>query len=139
MVQVTGDEDLMLITKQRTKLREGHIRVFDTLMIDLSRLDLTGQDHRVLWALLGTMEYENTITVNQGVIAGILEIHRSAISRSITRLKDVDIIRHCGKVGVLDKYMISPYLAIKSRNNRIGYVIDSWEDLPQAEQKQKRA
>jgi DNA-binding Lrp family transcriptional regulator len=125
----------MISTRQANKLREGHIRVFDSVMLELSRLNLTGQDHRVLWILLGTMEFENLIIINQTVIAGMLGIHRSAISRSITRLKAADILRQCGKIGVLDKYMVSPYLAIKSRNSKIGQVVDMWEDLPQVDQK----
>jgi phage regulator Rha-like protein len=108
-------------------------------MIDLAKQDLTGQDYKVLCVILGTMEFENRIVINQGTIAAMLGIHRSAISRSITRLRETDILRQCGKIGVLDKYMVSPYLAIKSRNSKIGSVMDAWEELPQIEQKRKLA
>ncbi len=53
---------------------------------------LNGTDYRVLFQLLGHLEFENWINVTHQMIADELEINRVNVSRSIKKLVDKEII-----------------------------------------------
>jgi hypothetical protein len=74
----------------------------------ISKLGLTGEQHDVLWAILGRVGFENVVIVNQAEIARDLGIRAPQVSRSIRRLVESRLLTPGPKVGANQSYSINP-------------------------------
>lgn len=83
--------------------------------------DLTGVDRRVLDFFLAYMDQKNIIRHSQQDMANELKIKREAVTRSIKKLKEKDIVQYKGskRNGF---YIVNPEIAWKGRT-------DDWYDL----------
>jgi len=60
--------------------------------MEFATSDLTVSDHKVLWAMLSHLEFENAIAINQSDIAKRLQIHRVTVCESLKKLSSLGII-----------------------------------------------
>lgn len=81
---------------------------------------LSGQDHRVLAALMQRMDFGNWIRVSQETMAEELGIKRQAVTRSINRLVKYKVIQR--KREEIDKrrwmYRLNPQIGWKGKANQ---------------------
>ena len=69
-------------------------------MMMLAQSNLTGNDMKVMWAMLARLDYENLIQVNQAEVAEQVGMNRHHVNRSI---KEADRARR-GLRGREDRY-----------------------------------
>jgi hypothetical protein len=122
---------VLKVAKYLTKM--PHFRIFNEgLMNVILDEDLTGQDFKVLFFVLGNMEYENFFQMSQGAIAEGLSIRQPDVSKAMKKLIAKDFIRIVGNVGRQNIYQVSPYLALKSRAKNLAPMLADWDGIETA-------
>jgi DNA-binding MarR family transcriptional regulator len=118
-------------SKYLTKM--PHFRIFNEgLMQVVLDEDLAAQDFKVLFFVLGNMEYENFFQMSQAAIAEGLSIHQPDVSKAMKKLIAKDWIRIVGNVGRQNIYQVSPYLALKSRAKNLAPMLTEWDGIKTA-------
>jgi hypothetical protein len=87
----------------------------DALRLIASDKELTLEPHRVLWLLLGRLDFENWIHVPQSEVARALEMQRSHVSRAIKLLVKKGIILKSPNTGKLYAYRLNPHYGWKGK------------------------
>jgi hypothetical protein len=77
-------------------------------LIELARADLGDEARRVLFVLLGHVEYENFIVVPQARMAEEIGLPKSNFSRAVSRLVNEGIIERGPKVGRMVSLRLNP-------------------------------
>lgn len=88
--------------------REGWVAMAQHALEMLAASDLRGDDFRVLLALLGRLDFENMIHVEQSEIAELLKMQRQHVNRSIKRLIATGALLEGPKVGRNRTYKLNP-------------------------------
>jgi hypothetical protein len=112
-----------------------HLRIFNEALLDVVLdEDLTGQDFRVLFYILSTMEFENFYKQSQKAIADKLGMRQPHVSKSFSKLISKNLLRVIGQIGRQNVYLINPHLAFKSRSNNYKKMLQDWDErsTPQA-------
>jgi len=94
--QSTGevvDGMMMLVTpRSRNGFGQEWFAMCMSAAMEFATSDLSASDHRVLWAMLAHLNFENHITVNQSEVARKLGIHRVTVNGSLKRLASMGIL-----------------------------------------------
>ena len=61
-------------------------------MMMLAQSNLTGNDMKVMWAMLARLDYENLIQVNQAEVSEQVGMNRHNVNRSIKKLIELGVI-----------------------------------------------
>lgn len=88
--------------------REGWIVMAQTALELLATSDLRGDDLRVLLYLLGRLDFENLIQVEQTAAAEKLAMQKQNVNRSIKRLAELGCLIEGPKVGRSRTYRLNP-------------------------------
>jgi predicted transcriptional regulator len=106
-----------------------HVRIFNEALLDVVLdEDLTGQDFRVLFYILSTMEFENFYKQSQKAIADKLGMRQQHVSKSFSKLISKNLLRVIGQIGRQNIYLINPHLAFKSRSNNYKKMLQDWDE-----------
>lgn len=103
--------DYSLVAMQRkipNGFAAGWIAMAQNALDMLATSDLRGDDLRVLLALLGRLDFENLIQLEQAAIAKRLGMQRQNISRSIKRLVTLGALLEGPKIGRSHTYRLNP-------------------------------
>ena len=68
-------------------------------MMMLAQSNLTGNDMKVMWAMLARLDYENLIQVNQAEVSEQVGMNRHNVNRSIKKLIELGVILEGVKIG----------------------------------------
>lgn len=74
----------------------------------LAEADLGKQDYRVFLGLLTQLDFQNLIAVNQSELAAMLGMQRSHVSRSIKKLRELNVLLAGPKIGVVRSFRLNP-------------------------------
>ncbi len=87
----------------------------------MAESNLEGRDWRVFAKLLGRIDFENLMVVNQAEVAKELGMHRQHVQRSIKHLLALGVILEGPKIGVSRSYRLNPEFGWKgsARNHVI--------------------
>lgn len=124
----TGEVDFpvaYVLPKQRKILGEPFMIMFQQALVKVSKnRALTGTDRRVLFYLIGVMEYENLVPLTQRQIAEELETSQQEVSKSIQKLYDEGYLWVEKTYGSAYIYRISEDLVWKGKteNREKAYV-----------------
>lgn len=99
--------------KRRNGFREEWFALAQSPMMLLAKSDLGDQARRVLFALFSKVDFENFILINQNEIAHELEMDRTNVSKSISKLVDIGVIIKGPKVGRSSTYRLNPQFGWK--------------------------
>ena len=75
-------------------------------MMMLAQSNLTGNDMKVMWAMLARLDYENLIQVNQAEVAEQVGMNRHNVNRSI-KLIELGVVLEGVKIGVSRSYRLN--------------------------------
>ena len=75
-------------------------------MMMLAQSNLTGNDMKVMWAMLARLDYENLIQVNQAEVSEQVGMNRHNVNRSI-KLIELGVILEGVKIGISRSYRLS--------------------------------
>ena len=77
-------------------------------MMMLAQSNLTGNDMKVMWAMLARLDYENLIQVNQAEVAEQVGMNRHNVNRSIKKLIELGVVLEGVKIGISRSYRLNP-------------------------------
>lgn len=74
----------------------------------LAKSNLTGTDFKVLMKLLGQLDFDNLIQIEQAEIARQLGMHRPDVNKSIKRLVELGSLLEGPRIGRSRTYRLNP-------------------------------
>ncbi len=109
-------------------LKHSHARVFLEEMIALG-LDkgFSGNDLRVLLAIIGNLGYDNKVNISQQELGEQLNIHQTSISRSLKKLVSKDYLQVIDTIGRQNIYQFNPNVAFRSRAKNLKELKHAWD------------
>ena len=123
--------------KKKKKLGVGWLATYQHGAEILAALPLTGEQHKVLWALIAKLDFDNYIRVKQSELAKCTGIERSNIARAIKALIANDVIVEGPRAGLHKTYRLNPNIGHKGTN--IEKTIVEYEQLKQLQEKKQQA
>ena len=122
------DTMLNVFTKPNKYLKNSHARVFLEEMIALGTdKELSGNDYRVLLAILGNLGYENKISISQQQLGNQLNIHQARISKSVKKLISKGYLQVIETIGRQNIYQFNPNVAFRSRAKNLKELKHAWD------------
>ena len=106
------------------RLGKGWVAVFQTGIIDMAKMGLTGEQWSVWAYLVGTLDFDNYWRVSQKEVAEALGMHKQHVSRAIHALLDKDIIIEGPMAGRYKTYRLNPRIAHRGAKNYNQTVIE---------------
>ena len=94
-------------------------------MMMLAQSNLTGNDMKVMWAMLARLDYENLIQVNQAEVSEQVGMNRHNVNRSIKKLIELGVILEGVKIGISRSYRLNPNFGWKAQPKAIGRLCTS--------------
>ena len=74
-----------VVPKRKNGFQKGWMAMAQEAMMMLAQSNLTGNDMKVMWAMLARLDYENLIQVNQAEVSEQVGMNRHNVNRSICR------------------------------------------------------
>ena len=97
-----------VVPKRKNGFQKGWMAMAQEAMMMLAQSNLTGNDMKVMWAMLARLDYENLIQVNQAEVSEQVGMNRHNVNRSIKKL--MKAWRYLGgvKIGISRSYGLNP-------------------------------
>ncbi len=122
------DTVLNIFTKPRKYLKDSHARIFLEEMVALGHdKELSGNDLRVLLAIIGNLGYENKISISQQDLGNQLDIHQVSISKSLKKLVYKGYLQVIDTIGRQNIYQFNPNVAFRSRAKNLKELKHAWD------------
>ena len=100
--------------------------------------DIKGETHRVLWLIIGILDFENWVQLSITDIAKELEMHQPDVSKAMKKLEEKEIILRGPKVGRSYAFMLNPEFGWKGKVKNLDDYRRKKEDQEIQEKNQKR-
>ena len=136
VLKIEYPEDKQIVVSSRLKkyLKSDYVRAFQEGMSEIiCDRDLSGEDVRVFFGIVASLEYENIFRMSLTALSRELGIDRSNVSKSVSKLVRKNYLTKIDSQGKVNHYMVDPRIAFKSRASNLNGVVDRWDDLPQAQ------
>jgi hypothetical protein len=104
-----GGQLALIFPKRRNGFQEGWVAVAQGPMKALARADLGDEARRVLFAILGDLDFENWININQAQLATEIGLERQNFGRGLKRLIAEEVVLEGPKVGRNGTYRLNPH------------------------------
>ena len=101
-------------------VQKGWMAMAQEAMMMLAQSNLTGNDMKVMWAMLARLDYENLIQVNQAEVAEQVGMNRHHVNRSIKKLIELGVVLEGVKIGISRSYRLNPNFAGKAQPKATG-------------------
>ena len=95
-----------VVPKRKNGFQKGWMAMAQAMMM-LAQSNLTGNDMKVMWAMLARLDYENLIQVNQAEVAEQVGMNRHNVNRSIKKLIELGVILEGVKIGISRSYELN--------------------------------
>ena len=97
-----------VVQSAKTDFRKDGWQWLKEAMMMLAQSNLTGNDMKVMWAMLARLDYENLIQVNQAEVSEQVGMNRHNVNRSIKKLIELGVILEGVKIGISRSYRLNP-------------------------------
>ena len=97
-----------VVPKRKNGFQKGWMAMAQEAMMMLAKSNLTGNDMKVMWAMLARLDYENLIQVNQAEVSEQVGMNRHNVNRSIKKLIELGVILEGVKIGISRSYRLNP-------------------------------
>ena len=109
-------------------LKHSHARVFLEEMIALGLdKEFSGNDLRVLLAIIGNLGYDNKVNISQHELGEQLNIHQTSVSRSLKKLVSKGYLQVIETIGRQNIYQFNPNVAFRSRAKNLKELKQAWD------------
>lgn len=98
----------MFFPKRQNGFREGWIAMAQNALVALAQADLGDQARRVLFVVLGKLDFENYILISQSEIAETIRMHRPDVSKALKKLEAEGVILRGPKAGRSATFRLNP-------------------------------
>ena len=96
-----------VVPKRKNGFQKGWMAMAQEAMMMLAQSNLTGNDMKVMWAMLARLDYENLIQVNQAEVSEQVGMNRHNVNRSIKKLIELGVILEGVKIGISRSYRLN--------------------------------
>lgn len=96
--------------------------------------DIKGETHRVLWFIIGILDFENWVQLSVTEIAKELKMHRPDVSKAMKVLEGKEVILRGPKVGRSYAFMLNPDFGWKGKVKNL----DDYRKQKEDEEKQQK-
>ena len=97
-----------VVPKRKNGFQKGWMAMAQEAMMMLAQSNLTGNDMKVMWAMLARLDYENLIQVNQAEVAEQVGMNRHNVNRSIKKLIELGVVLEGVRIGISLSYRLNP-------------------------------
>lgn len=98
----------MFYPKRQNGFVRGWVAMSQGAMLELSKADLGDEARRVLFAVLGQLDFENYILLNQAELGELIGIQRANVSRAIAKLESLGVLIRGPKAGRSSTFRLNP-------------------------------
>lgn len=98
----------------------GFVQMSQEALMQLAQSDLTGDDMKVLFALLARLDFENYLQAPQAEIAEQIGMRQPHVARAIKHLCEHGVIIMGAKVGRSNTYRLCPSFGFKGKSKNYG-------------------
>ncbi len=132
-VQYPEDTVVNVYPKPVKHLKNAHARYFldEALALAMDR-DFSGNDLRVLLAIIGNLGYDNILNISQQELGEQLSIDRAAVTRAVKKLISKGYLQVVDTAGRQNIYQLNPHVVFRSRAKNYKDLCRAWdkETLP---------
>ncbi len=122
----------VIVGRKRNPYGKGWIMNSQEAAVLLAKdKDIKGETHRVLWLIIGILDFENWVQLSVTEMANELKMHRPDVSKAMKVLEDKEIILRGPKVGRSYAFMLNPDFGWKGK-------VRNLEEYRQQREDQKR-
>ena len=123
------DTLLNIFTKPKKYLKNSYARVFLDEMVALGLdKELSGNDLRVLLAIIGNLDYENQVNISQQELGNQLDIHQVSISKSLKKLINKGYLKIIDTIGRQNIYQFNPHLVFRGYSYNHKHLCRTWDE-----------
>ncbi len=97
-------------------LGTGWVGLYQEASINLAKANLPNEQNRVIFYLLGKLDFENYLRISQKQMSQDLNMKQPHISRALKALEERYIIVEGPRAGLNKTYRLNPYIAHKGQN-----------------------
>ena len=98
----------MFYPKRQNGFGRGWVAMSQGAMLELAKADLGDEARRVLFAVLGQLDFENYILLNQAELGELIGIQRANVSRAIAKLESLGVLIRGPKAGRSSTFRLNP-------------------------------
>lgn len=98
----------MFYPKRQNGFGKGWVAMSQNAMVEIAKADLGDEARRVLFMILGKLDFENYLLLSQTEICDELGLQRPNVSRAITRLEGQGILIRGPKAGRSSTFRLNP-------------------------------
>lgn len=121
------DSLVNIFTEPKRYLKDDYARHFSSEMLGLAiDRDLSGNDLRVLLAILANLGFENIVNISQQELSDQLKINRPSVAKSLKKLISKGYLEIVDTIGRRNIYMFNPSVAFKSRAKNLKELKQAW-------------
>jgi hypothetical protein len=103
-----GAQLALIFPKRKNGFREGWVAMAQNPMVELAKANIGNEAMRVMFVIVGNLDYENWININQAQLAATLEMDRKNFGRGLKKLISEGVILEGPKVGRNGTYRLNP-------------------------------
>ena len=92
---------------------EGVLYIHQDSLSWLAEQGLTGEEYKVLFAIMARVKFACYTRISQTDIAEKLNIARSSVSRAVKRLLELNILIEGPRADFCKTYMVNPYMGLE--------------------------
>ena len=121
------DSLVNIFPEPKRYLKDDYARHFSSEMLGLAiDRDLSGNDLRVLLAILANLGFENIVNISQQELSDQLKINRPSVAKSLKKLISKGYLEIVDTIGRRNIYMFNPSVAFKSRAKNLKELKQAW-------------
>ena len=106
----------VIVGRKRNPYGKGWVMNSQDAAILLAKdKEIKGETHRVLWLIIGILDFENWVQLSVTEIAKELKMHRPDVSKAMKVLEEKEIILRGPKVGRSYAFMLNPEFGWKGK------------------------
>ena len=129
----------VIIGRKRNPYGKGWVMNSQDAAILLAKdRDIKGETHRVLWIIIGILDFENWVQLSVTEIAKELTMHRPDVSKAMKVLEEKEIILRGPKVGRSYAFMLNPEFGWKGKVKNLDEYRKERDELEHREKKRER-
>ena len=129
----------VIIGRKRNPYGKGWVMNSQDAAILLAKdKDIKGETHRVLWIIIGILDFENWVQLSVTEIAKELTMHRPDVSKAMKVLEEKEIILRGPKVGRSYAFMLNPEFGWKGKVKNLDEYRKERDELEHREKKRAR-
>jgi hypothetical protein len=106
--EIHNDVLAIICPKRMNGFNEGWIAMAQPALMALANAKLSGEESRVLFAILSMLNFDNWVQLNQTGLSKTIKMRRQHLNRALKKLETENVLIRGPKVGSISTYRLNP-------------------------------